>query len=88
MAPELSLGRREAYVLKGKGEGRRILGQVIVPNTSSKSWEGGEPGDYLPGWVKARFSPGEEAGCQEKTGVLSVGAQGRGQRILLARMCW
>lgn len=41
MAPELSLGRREAYVLKGKGEGRRILGQVIVPNTSSKSWEGG-----------------------------------------------
>lgn len=88
MAPDLSPGRGEAYVLKGKGEGRRILGQVIVPNTSSESWEGGGPGDYLPGWVKARFSPGEEEGCQERTGVFSVGAQGRGQRTLLARMCW
>lgn len=47
MAPDLSLGRREAYVLKGKAEGRRILGQVIVPNTSSESWKGGGPGDCI-----------------------------------------
>lgn len=73
MAPELSLGRREAYVLKGKGEGRRILGQVIVPNTSSKSWEGGEPEDYLPRWVKQGLVLERRKGARRKQGCFPSG---------------
>lgn len=88
MAPRLLLRRREASVLKGKREGCWILGQIIVPNTSTKSWEGGGPGDVSPRMSKREGTPEEGEGKQERTGVFSVGAQGRGQRTPRARACW